>query len=224
MERPRVEEIGPFVYEARQTKEIVDWTTDEIAFRAKTRYKFVPEESVVDDPKTVKLTMPNMILFTGMLKSEVKALPEVVRRNVIWPTLTSAGRKVPFLTGISAEEYLWGYEDELACIGSDDDDDEGEFGEDDDDWATFDIPEENTKAKKGRNFRQDDGRCLFGALVERNTTWDGTVRISTGATDFRSKGKIVSIGGKKKFGKWKGPCDIVAGDQVGDYRTEEINV
>lgn len=212
-ERPRVEEVGPFVYLARPHKFVDSWTEEEMTFRARTRYEFLAEESFADAGDVV-VTVPNVLLFSGMLKSEVRHLPDLLKQNIVWPVLMSAGRKAPFLT-MTVAEFIWGYEDELACLDDDDD------YQDDGFFSTFDWLEEEEedwkigeKEKKKNVFRRPDGRCVFGALVERNTTCDKPVTVMTGRGDFRDRGKIVEIDGKSSFGKWaSSKCDSFAGNQ-----------
>ena len=75
------------------------------------------EEGVsADDLQTVLVL--NMVLFSGMLKSEVQGLPDFGKQYGVWPLLNSIGRKEPVLK-LTAREFLWGYEDELACIQED---------------------------------------------------------------------------------------------------------
>ena len=50
-----------------------------------------------------------------MLKTEVREMSDFVKQSVVWPILTSTERKSPFLR-LKVSEFLWGYEDELACL------------------------------------------------------------------------------------------------------------
>ena len=36
-------------------------------------------------------------MMTGMMKTEVKPMPDFVKKSIIWPILTSTGYKTPFL-------------------------------------------------------------------------------------------------------------------------------
>ena len=79
---------------------------------------------------------------------------------------------------LTVQEFLWGYEDELACLNSDKNDD---FFEDDDFFGE-DEKEVEEKAFGGeKNFRREsDGKCIFGALRGRNDTYESAVTMLTG--------------------------------------------
>ena len=113
-----VAEIGPFVYHAKQTKDIKGYSDDgeEITFKSMTSYSFMPEESVADELRT-RITVPNIVLFTGMSKPDVAVLPKW-QKEVAWSSvLSTVGRRDAFLE-LTVNEFLFGYEDELACLGS----------------------------------------------------------------------------------------------------------
>ena len=50
---------------------------------------------------------------------------------------------------------------------------------------------------------------MFGALRDKNATWERPVLINTGAKDISQKGRILEIDGTKVFGAWKrnSKCD-----------------
>ena len=50
-----------------------------------------------------------------MLKTEVRPLSNFLKQSVVWPILTSTKIKTPFIR-LKVSEFLWGYEDELACL------------------------------------------------------------------------------------------------------------
>ena len=98
----------------------------------------------------------------------------------------SDGHKTPFVK-VKVSDFLWGYEDELACIAGpevqDNDDTMSGHDSNDDDWDFWSEtevkkqpeevgkPEVKQKFVKKRNFRRPDGRCMFGVLAEKNYTW-----------------------------------------------------
>ena len=220
VEKLSIEEIGPFTYAAKQEKKVDIFSDDEeeITFKTRTTYNFLPEESVMNDEEAF-FVMPNLLLFSGMLKSEVKTQSDFVKQNIIWPILTSAGHKKPFLT-LSAREYLFGYEDELACLdtsGDEDFHDQDEMFADEGDWFTFSkrstVEQTLVSSKMRHGYRQKDGRCIFGALSHVNATWSDEMIMKTGRGNLRDKGKLVSIAGTEKFGIWKPSCDAFVGDQ-----------
>ena len=54
------------------------------------------------------ILIPNLILMSGMLTSEVQAFSDFFKQSVIWHILQSTGRKSPILR-MSVKEFLWGY-------------------------------------------------------------------------------------------------------------------
>ncbi len=113
----KVQEIGPYTYDAPQTKNIHEWTADgkSVTFESRTIYQFV-QGSALNPFKDV-IIVPNLLMMTGMLKTEVRSQPDFLKRSIVWPILTSAGKKTPFVE-LTVAEFLWGYEDELACLDS----------------------------------------------------------------------------------------------------------
>ncbi len=55
--------------------------------------------------------------------------------------------------------------------------------------------ESSSSVFRPASFRSSDGRCLFGALVQRNGTWERPVTVRTGVADVADKGRIVSVEG-----------------------------
>lgn len=84
-----------------------------VTFRSRTLYKFLPLESPRMDSEFV--TLPNMVMMTGMMKPEVKSQMAFIKRQVVWPLLMSDGFRTPFVR-VKVSDFLWGYEDELACL------------------------------------------------------------------------------------------------------------
>jgi hypothetical protein len=89
--------------------------------------------------------------------------------------------KTKCLLLLKISEFIWGYDEELACITEPDAKQADQDHADQDLWQEADFwPEPETPAKtwppkrkfvKPRNFRRPDGRCMFGVLAERNDTW-----------------------------------------------------
>jgi len=65
---------------------------------------------------------------------------------------------------------------------------------------------------KKPNFRRPDGKCVFGALVERNGNWDPPIKMLTGNTGLQDKGRILEISGSSNFNVWNKNsfCDRVS--------------
>jgi len=76
--KPRLQEVGPFVYKAVTVKDSLDQESGEpnlqfnedgttLTYRPRKFYFLVPEESV-GDPDTTFVTIPNVPLLTGLEK------------------------------------------------------------------------------------------------------------------------------------------------------------
>ena len=98
----------------------------------------------------------------------------------------------------------------MACLGSSVQNDQPtDFElEDDDDWDSW-----ARRKRSVPNYRDPSGKCMWGILRDLNNTEHETVRIRTGKTDFKSKGTILDIDGKKSFGAWAADsgCDRIDG-------------
>ena len=95
--------------------------------------------------------------------------------------ITSVGRNEPFLK-LSVKEFLWGYEDEKACL-----DEESQL-KDDEEAGFFEesLPAEELKKKNSFHRRKEfrsplDGKCRFDALFDKNYTLGPEITMRTGA-------------------------------------------
>ena len=72
---------------------------------------------------------------------------------------------------------------------------------------------ESKSASEKPNFRRPDGKCVFGALVERNGNWDPPIKMLTGNSGLQDKGRILEISGSSNFNVWNKNsfCDRVSG-------------
>ena len=173
-----------------QVKRDLKWSenTSKVTFRSRTTYEYLPEENDLDPSKNI-VVVPNLLVLGGLMKNEVRPQADFIKKSVIWPILTSTGLKEPFIK-LTIEEFLWGYEDELACLDSNNYEYEDPF---DDNFFNDDIFEENSgnsgnsenseKSKafgEPQNYRTEDGKCLFGALNQRNHSLESAVTMLTG--------------------------------------------
>ena len=108
----------------------------------------------------------------------------------------SDGFKTPFVK-VKVSDFLWGYEDELACLTEPEPKPEASEVDDTDWESDFWQPEpvdpemflkadvtKKAKFVKKRNFRRPDGKCMFGVLAEKNYTWEGSVSMMSGKNNF----------------------------------------
>ena len=134
---------------------------------------------------------------------------------MVLPLLQTIGKSEP-IVHITVGGFLFGYEDDLACVGqlgttvsSEVDDSE------DDDWSWNDDSDDFFFRRKKRSvpdYRDPDtGKCLWGVLRDLNNTEHESVRIKTGQTDFRTKGEIMDMDGRTSFGAWQPQCDSFKG-------------
>ena len=174
----KVVEIGPYVYAAPQAKKVLKWSTkgEKVTFQSKTTYLSENQNGLSD-----LVVVPNLLVFGGMLKNEVKPQADFIKKSVIWPILTSTGKKSPFIT-LTVQEFLWGYEDELACLNSQKQDENEDFFQSDPSDDFFGEKDEEKPAFGGEtNYRRkSDGKCIFGALSGRNDTFGSAVTMLTG--------------------------------------------
>jgi len=177
--KPRLKEVGPFIYKAVTVKDSVDHGSghvnlqydeggETLTYRPRKFYTIDLEKSVGDPDKTF-ITVPNIPFFTGMAKFRDAGFLKSTKVSAILKN----GRATPFIN-VSFSGLLWGYDDELPCLtksrpnecGVDDgalDLFENDEDEDDDDWD-----DEDWKRKKrevgGRQKRSaeegDDLRTL----------------------------------------------------------------
>ncbi|XP_075230512.1 scavenger receptor class B member debris buster isoform X2 [Lycorma delicatula] len=111
-EKPRLEEIGPFVYrEDMQKINIRFYDNGTVTYQHKKILIFVPELSV---PKDLPITVPNIPLLT--LTSATKNLGHFVKYGI---SILLGGfvKMKPFKT-ITAEELVFGYDDTLTKLAS----------------------------------------------------------------------------------------------------------
>ena len=235
---PVTEEIGPYVYSATHIRRIIEVTKlsfnpsiirkmftqitesgEDLQFRNKVVYKFLPELSI--GPETDSITVLNMVMMTAFNK--VKSQPSFVKSGVILPLLQTMGRSEPMLN-LTVQQFLFGYEEELACLGQIMDSPETEQEAGEEDFWNDDEDDFFSRRRKRRSvpdYRDPEtGRCMWGVLRDLNNTEHETVRIRTGQTDFRTKGTIVDMDGKTSFGAWKPECDrYTASCFVSDWRS-----
>lgn len=202
----KLEEIGPYTYEAPQIKKVQAWSGDQIDFQSRTTYHLLNGKNA--DLDTV--VMPNLLMMTGMLKTEVKDQPDFLKKSIVWPILMSTGQKTPFVK-LTVSQYLWGYEDELACLDSEKSDSEDSFFDDLNDDFFYD--EKSAEKSTKYNFRRENGKCIFGALIEKNGTWERPVRMNSGEATLTKRGLVTSLDHSKHFGIWQqnSQCDSLSG-------------
>ena len=114
-----MQEIGPYIYTSKHEKRVIGWqdTTDHggvqydenlVKFQHRTVYTKSSHESFQNDDNDYIL-IPNLVLMSGMLNSEVHDLPRFLKESIVWHMLSSSNRSSPILR-ITVREFLWGYE------------------------------------------------------------------------------------------------------------------
>lgn len=120
-QKPKLQEIGPFTYQAVTVKDSVDQHTgkenleynddgETLTYRQRNIFFFDPSQSI-GDPDTTFITVPNIPLFTGMAKIRELGWGKGTAANLIQTT----GLGTPFIN-VSISGLLWGYNDELPCL------------------------------------------------------------------------------------------------------------
>lgn len=111
-EKPRLEEIGPFVYRENMEKVNIRFHDNgTVSFQHNKILQFVPELSVDKDQK---LIVPNIPLLT--LTSNSKELGPLMRTTLSVLLRVMSGM-TPFKT-VTAEEMVFGYDDTLTSLAN----------------------------------------------------------------------------------------------------------
>lgn len=143
--KPKLEEVGPFVYKSKTIKDSDDnirfYKDDTLTYRPRKIYTFDPVASGNKNPDTTFITVPNIPFWTGMNKARKLG---GFGRNTARDIVLNNGLGVPFID-VSFSGLLWGYEDELPCLKYDmpkgcdkdagDDEDDGWGDDDSDPWG-----------------------------------------------------------------------------------------
>lgn len=216
---PITVELGPYVYSAQHIRSLVqdEPSPSSLSFRARTLYTFLPELSAGSEEDT--LTVLNMVMITGFNK--VRSQLSFVKSTVVRPVLETIGRGEPVLT-VTVGGFLFGYEDDLACItdgilgGGGEESSQGESTDStwEDQWGEWEEEDGWRRRKRSiPSYRDPSGKCVWGILKDLNNTEHETIRINSGTSDYRSKGSIIAVDGKEEFGAWRenSTCDRFTG-------------
>ncbi|CAG9834212.1 unnamed protein product [Diabrotica balteata] len=108
-EKPRLQEVGPFVYREEMEKVNIKFHDNgTVSFQHKKILQFVPELSVNKDQK---ITVPNIPLLT--LSTMSNNLGYFVQKGI--SVMLSIGSYKPFIS-ITADELVFGYDDKLVSL------------------------------------------------------------------------------------------------------------
>lgn len=108
-EKPKLQEIGPFVYREDMEKVNIKFHDNgTLSYQHKKILKFVPDLSV---DKDLKITVPNIPLLT--LSSQSNNLGWFVQRAI--SVMLSMGSLSPFVS-VTADELVFGYDDSLVSL------------------------------------------------------------------------------------------------------------
>ncbi|XP_050447396.1 scavenger receptor class B member 1 [Cataglyphis hispanica] len=109
-EKPKLQEIGPFVYREDMEKvNIVFHNNGTISYQHKKILNFVPEMS--KDGNT-KLIVPNIPLLT--LSTQSKSLPRFITMGL---SIFLSGMHMKPFVPVTAQELVFGYDDPLVSLG-----------------------------------------------------------------------------------------------------------
>ncbi|CAG9767956.1 unnamed protein product [Ceutorhynchus assimilis] len=108
-EKPKLKEIGPFVYREDMEKVNIKFHDNgTVSYQHKKILKFVPELSV---DKNYKITIPNIPLLT--LSSQSNNLGWFVQKAI--SVMVSMGTVRPFVS-VTADDLVFGYDDSLVAL------------------------------------------------------------------------------------------------------------
>lgn len=108
-EKPKLQEIGPFVYREDMEKvNIVFHNNGTVTFQHKKILHFVPEMSKDED---LRVMVPNIPLLT--LSTQSKSLPRLI---TIGLSMFLSGMKMKPFVPVTVQELVFGYDDPLISI------------------------------------------------------------------------------------------------------------
>jgi len=179
--KPKLQEVGPFVYKAVTVKDsrdsiIFNEDGETLTYRPRKFY-FLDREKSVNDPDKTFITVPNIPMITAL--SSVKNAGFLKKQTTIG-VATKTGRATPFIN-VSFSGLLWGYQDDLPCfkiprptecpkpdeeaqsgLSLEDDDEEDDWLDDDEDWKRRRKRQADFQGSQSRQKRSasDDERDL----------------------------------------------------------------
>ncbi|XP_003690138.2 scavenger receptor class B member 1 [Apis florea] len=108
-EKPKLQEIGPFVYKEDMEKvNIVFHNNGTVSYQHKKILNFVPEMS---KDKDLKVIVPNIPLLT--LSTQSKSLPRFITLGL---SMFLSGMHMKSFVPVTAQELVFGYDDPLVSI------------------------------------------------------------------------------------------------------------
>ncbi|XP_029672759.1 scavenger receptor class B member 1 [Formica exsecta] len=109
-EKPKLQEIGPFVYREDMEKvNIVFHNNGTVSYQHKKILNFVPEMS---KDGNIKLMVPNIPLLT--LSTQSKSLPHIITMGL---SIFLSGMHMKPFVPVTAQELVFGYDDPLVSLG-----------------------------------------------------------------------------------------------------------
>lgn len=185
--KPRVEEIGPFVFNLRRQKDVISFAGDNLYYTERKIYHFNRELSCCAINTTV--TIPNIPLVAVVDRALGYNLPLVGRfiPRLINRAIQSL-REQLFVRKQAREILFEGYDVELLKMVS-------RVG------SLVGLPQQSQK---------------FALLKGRNDTWrpeqDGVWAINTGQRDRRQFGRVASWNSYKRLPFWsESQCNVING-------------
>ncbi|XP_029158687.1 scavenger receptor class B member 1 isoform X2 [Nylanderia fulva] len=109
-EKPKLQEIGPFVYREDMEKvNIVFHNNGTVSYQHKKILNFVPEMSL---DRNIKVLVPNIPLLT--LSTQSKSLPHLIQMGL---SIFLSGMHMKPFVPVTAQELVFGYDDPLVSLG-----------------------------------------------------------------------------------------------------------
>jgi len=119
--KPKLKEVGPFIYKAVTVKDSVDFDTKNVNLKyeedgehltyRQRKFYFLDEERSVGNPDETIITVPNIPYLTGMHK--IKDMGAGAFKDA-GKKILEKGLAKPFID-VSFSGLLWGYNDDLPC-------------------------------------------------------------------------------------------------------------
>ena len=195
-QKPRLQEVGPYVYEEEWHKVGVEWSErkDRVKYRLKKTFRFRPDLSggrTEDD----RVTIPNVPLFVSQSSVRVKRSNSLIFQASV-NQMRFSGRLIQaalssmldilrqdVFNSTSVGDIVWGYHHTLVKLGNDV------------------LP-----AAKKLPFDK------FGFFVEKNNSVSGEWETFTGLEDVREVARVLSYDGRQRLDWWAGDhCNAIRG-------------
>ena len=209
-EKPKLEEIGPFVYRQKMIKTDVEFSIDGESVSHSVYREHYFEASLSSNSEDDYVIVPNIPLF-GLIKTQryKDALEKTITRQLLESYGNEGIDYEPFIK-IKAKELFWGYPSILLSMQRQTENVNCTTGDDDIFFRDFD---KSTEDEDTENCDIVAGNLVpFGIFSTRNATSLDIRTVKTGKSQVFEKGQMVAWHGKEKLDYWSSEqCNTMTG-------------